>query len=135
MQKSREIEEFLDNLRNTEKLVVVEGAKDRKALQRLGVKGIFCLEEKPLYRVVDEVSAISSEVIILTDLDSEGKRLYGRLKTQLQFLGVEVDNYFREFLFSNTKVRQIEGLGSLRPCYPRFAVAAESPVLVDVKDC
>ncbi len=135
MQKTSDILEFLDKLGNTDKLVVVEGVKDKKALQRLGVRRIFCLNEMPLYKVIDDVAAINNEVVILTDLDIEGKRLYGKLKTQLQNLGVEVDNYFREFLFKNTKIRQVEGLGSLRPRYPRLAVAAESPVLVDVKDC
>ncbi len=114
MQNGSEVEEFIERLRQTEKLVVVEGAKDKKALERLGVKKVFCLDKKPLYMVVDDVSAISSEVVILTDLDEEGRRLYGKLKSQLQFLGVEIDNYFREFLFKNTKIRQVEGLASSR---------------------
>lgn len=114
MQNSREVGEFIDRLGQTEKLVVVEGAKDKKALQQLGVRKIFCLDKKPLYKVVDDVATVSSEVVILTDLDAEGRKLYGKLKTQLQFLGVEVDNYFREFLFKNTKIRQIEGLASSR---------------------
>lgn len=134
MQNGREVEEFLDKLGNTDKPVIVEGVKDKKALEAVGVKRVYCLNKAPLYKVVEDV-AVSSRVIILTDLDSEGRRLYGKLKTQLQHLGVEVDNYFREFLFRNTKIRQIEGLGSLRPRNPRLAVAAESPVPVDVKDC
>ena len=135
MQKIMEMGEFLGKLKATEKLVVVEGEKDRRALQLLGVRKIFCLNEMPLYKVIDGVAAISSEVVILTDLDSEGRKLYGKLKSQLQSVGVEVDNYFREFLFRNTKIRQVEGLSRLRPCDPRLAVGAECPVLVDEEDC
>lgn len=135
MRKNREAGEFLDKLKNTDKLVIVEGVKDAKAVKAAGVKRIYCLNKAPLYKVVEDIAAGSSSVIILTDLDAEGKRLYGKLKTQLQFLGVEVDNYFREFLFRNTKIRQIEGLGGLRPRNPRLAVAAESPVPVDAEDC
>ena len=48
--------------------------------------------------------------IILTDLDKQGKELYGKLNSGLQQFGVKVDNNFRNFLFKNTKLRQIEGL-------------------------
>lgn len=56
---------------------------------------------------------MSKKAVILTDLDKEGRKLYAILKTQLQFLGVKVDNYFREFLLKNTRVRQIEGLNNV----------------------
>jgi len=127
-----EFEEFLEKLSQTNKLVIVEGIKDKKALLALGVKNICCLNDKPLYKIVESISANNKKVVILTDLDKEGKHLYGKLKTQLQFHGVEVDNYFREFLF-RTKLRQIEGIASLinSPPYPRFAVVAESFFVMD----
>ncbi|MBI2664762.1 toprim domain-containing protein [Candidatus Woesearchaeota archaeon] len=104
--------EFLDKLARTDKLVIVEGAKDKKALESLGVSNIRCLNDRPLYKIAEDIAAKHKKVVILTDLDREGKRLYGRLKTQLQFLGVEVDNYFREFLF-RTRIRQVEGIKRL----------------------
>ena len=134
MKNKHEIEGFLSKLGETEKLVLVEGVKDKKALERLGVENICCLNDKPLYEVVESVAANNKKVIILTDLDREGRRLYGRLKTQLQAHGVEVDNYFREFLFRNTKLRQVEGLTALCPRNPRLAIIAERPVLVDFKE-
>jgi len=48
--------------------------------------------------------------VILTDLDKEGKRLYGVISSSLQNFGVKIDHYFREFLSRRTKLRQIEGL-------------------------
>jgi len=134
MENKVEVEEFLNKLSETDKLVIVEGVKDKKALQVLGVKNICCLNDKPLYNIVEKVAAANKKVVILTDLDREGRKLYSKLRTHLQFLGVEVDNYFREFLFKNTRIRQIEGLSSLCPANPRFAVVAESSVLMNFKN-
>ena len=43
-------------------------------------------------------------------MDKQGKELYGKLNSGLQQRGVKIDNNFRNFLFKNTKLRQIEGL-------------------------
>jgi len=133
MNNNMDVGEFLNKLSKTNKLVIVEGRKDKKALEALGVKNICCLNKNPIYKTVEEIASSSSKVIILTDLDKEGKHLYGKLRTQLQFLGVEVDNYFREFLFT-TKIRQIEGLTRLSPSHPRFAVSTGSPVFMDFEN-
>ena len=104
---------FIIKLARTEKTVIVEGRKDKEALEALGAGNVFCLNHRPVYEVAEEVAARSRKVVILTDLDREGKKLYGKLRTHLQLLGVEVDNYFREFLLRKTKIRQIEGLRRL----------------------
>ncbi len=90
------------------KLIVVEGIKDKRALESLGVKNIYTLKT-PLFVAAEEIAERSKRVVILTDLDRQGKMLYARLRTDLQSLGVEVDNRFRQQLFK-TKVRQIEGI-------------------------
>ena len=100
---------FIIKLARTEKTVIVEGRKDKEAVEALGAGNVFCLNHRPVY----EVAARSRKVVILTDLDREGKKLYGKIRTHLQRLGVEVDNYFREFLLRKTKIRQIEGLRRL----------------------
>ncbi len=94
--------------------IIVEGKKDRAALEKLGVPGsqIITLDQRPLFVVAEAVSAGYKTAAILTDLDVEGKKLYGRLNTLLQQLGVKVDNRLRNFLFKNTKLRQIEGIAN-----------------------
>jgi len=87
---------WLQELADSGKLIVVEGKKDRAALQRLGITNVFSLDKKPLFQAVEEISAISDKVVLLTDLDNEGKKLYSRLNTDLQRHGVQIDNYFRE---------------------------------------
>lgn len=101
--------EQIKKIKDLDILIIVEGIKDKAALQRLGLKNIITLK-KPIYKIVEEVSENFKECIILTDLDKEGKKLYGKLNTGLSQSGVRIDNKFRNFLYRNTQLRQIEGL-------------------------
>lgn len=103
---------WLEALKDSKKLVIVEGKKDKLALEKLGVKRSIALSRKPVFQFVEEVSSKYKEVVILTDLDKEGKRLYHQLKQGLQKHGIKVDNKFRESLFKNTHLSQIEGICS-----------------------
>ena len=49
MDNHAEISEFLERLSCTEKAVIVEGKKDRKALEAIGVATIFCIDKMPLF--------------------------------------------------------------------------------------
>ena len=103
------IQDWIDKLRSTQKLIIVEGKKDKKALSELQIKNIITLN-KPLYEIVEFVAENGKECILLLDLDKEGKKLYSRLKSSLQKHGVKIDDRFREFLFKHTKLSNIEGL-------------------------
>ncbi|MBI2136818.1 toprim domain-containing protein [Candidatus Woesearchaeota archaeon] len=119
-QELLQIHEFIDKIIDNNTLIIVEGIKDKKALEDLGINNIIILNRRPLYAVVEKVAAVYGKakkltgerpsVIILTDLDAEGKKLYGKLNSGLQNFGVRIDNRFREFLFRHTKLRQIEGM-------------------------
>jgi 5S rRNA maturation endonuclease (ribonuclease M5) len=100
----------LEKLSSSNKSIVVEGRKDKAALQQLGINNTIFTINKPLFALAEEIAATTNDIIILTDLDKKGRELYGRLSTLLQRLGVRIDNQYREFLFRKTKVRQIEGL-------------------------
>ena len=106
---SSELKGWIDKLRDSNKLIIVEGKKDKAALKSLDISNIRHLKE-PLYKAVEEIAAQHKDVIILTDLDRQGKLIYAKLNHDLQRHGVRVDHYFREFLFRYTKLRQIEGL-------------------------
>ena len=109
MKREQEIYEILEEIKSSDTLVIVEGKKDKSALESLGIENVVILK-KPLYEVIEEAAESGKEVILLTDLDKEGKQLYGRLNSGLQKYGVRVNNKFRDFLIKNTKLRQIEGL-------------------------
>ncbi|MBS3171065.1 toprim domain-containing protein [Candidatus Woesearchaeota archaeon] len=103
------LEEWKEKLQNTEKLIIVEGKKDKEALISLGVKRVITING-PLYKFIEDVAEITNEVVILTDFDKEGRQLYGFLKNNFQRNGVKIDRYFREFLMTNTKIICIESI-------------------------
>ena len=102
-----ELIEELTKLRLSNKLVIVEGKKDKEALRKYGIVNVITIN-KPLFKLCEEIN--ETEVVILTDLDKEGKRLYSKLKENLERIGKKVDDSFRLFLFKETKLRQIEGI-------------------------
>ena len=107
---SEELISFIEKLKESNKLIIVEGEKDKKALETLGIKKIITLNKEPLFKIAENISKEHRDVIILTDLDKKGKQLYGKLNSSLQRLGLRVDNSFRNFLLKKTKLRQIEGI-------------------------
>jgi len=96
-------------LHNT--LIIVEGIKDKRALNELGITNILTLSRKPLFSVVEDVVKNTTEVAILTDLDEKGKQLYSRLTKDLQRHGIKVDDQLRRLLFK-ARLSHIEGLNS-----------------------
>ena len=107
MKKINTLEEWIQALKESRKLVVVEGRKDKEALQKLGITNIKIIQGHPLYEIIEE---INSPTIILTDLDKEGKKLYAKIKHELQKKGVKIDVILREFLFRQTTLSHIEGI-------------------------
>lgn len=105
-----QIEEWLNSLRDSEALIIVEGKKDLIALNKLGIFNVITLS-KSLCLVVEDVAKRYSQAVILTDLDKEGQDLCKKLKHGLQRHGVKVNTRFREFLFT-TRLTQIEGIAS-----------------------
>ena len=111
-QKTEEFNNHIEKIISSNTLVIVEGKKDRIALEKFGIRNIVELNKKPLFQIAEEISNSNDECVILTDLDKKGKELFGKLNSGLQKNGVRVNNQLREFLFKHTKLRQIEGLDS-----------------------
>lgn len=103
------IDEWLESLKASNKTIIVEGKKDKRALEHFGIGNIVTLSKYPLYRITEDVASSSKQVIILTDFDRKGKELYRKLSSGLQHLGVKIDHNFREFLY-HQKLSHIEGL-------------------------
>ena len=101
---------YLESIKDKGIIVIVEGKKDKAALESFGIVRIKPIAKRALYKVVEETAKKDKECIILTDLDREGKRLFSMLNHGLSQNGVRVSKKFREFLFRHTQLRQIEGL-------------------------
>ncbi len=92
--------------------VIVEGKKDTRALRKVGLTKIIELN-CPTYELAESLQKMKiRKVAILTDLDKEGKKLYGRIKEDITRVGINIDDSFRDFLFKETTLAQIEGLTS-----------------------
>ena len=107
-----DLDEWVDSIKDSGKLILVEGKKDREALGSLGIKNTLAVCSKSTYKSVEAISGITREVIILTDLDKEGRKLYSELKHNVQRSGIKVDTVFREYLFRCTKITHIEGIAT-----------------------
>ncbi|MFC1690982.1 toprim domain-containing protein [Nanoarchaeota archaeon] len=107
-----DLEYWLSELKHSDKLILVEGKKDITALTNLGINetNIVSLSKKDLFNLAEDISKKHKEIILLTDLDKEGKLLYGKLKKLFDEMGVKVDLTFREWLQNNTKLSHIEGI-------------------------
>ncbi len=110
MEEKEKITKLLDEIKERNLFVIVEGIKDKKTLAKFGITDVITLSRKPLYAIAEE-SAEHDEVVLLTDLDTKGKQLYRKLSSDLQKYGVKINNKLREYLFK-TKLRHIEGIDS-----------------------
>ena len=107
--------EFLKQIEKAKKhLVIVEGKKDRTALENLGFTNIFVINSsgKSFPEKIEEIQNMlgkNDKASILTDLDKKGKELHDILKSEFSKLGVKTDSSFREFL-KYKDISHIEGL-------------------------
>ncbi|HLC58172.1 MAG TPA: toprim domain-containing protein [Candidatus Nanoarchaeia archaeon] len=106
----QELNSSIAKLKASNTLIIVEGKKDKQALSQFGIKNIKELSKHSIPEIIEEIAEKEKACIILTDLDKEGKKLYGKLSSGLQRSGVKINNSFRNFLFKETKLRNIEGL-------------------------
>ena len=88
--KSRDSEKILAFLEKiSDSLVIVEGKKDVRALNTLNFKNILPINGKPLVTVAEMVVKMTgdhrySDIIILSDFDSEGRRIAAKLSRLLR---------------------------------------------------
>lgn len=108
--KITDTNEILQILNKSRKqLIIVEGKNDKKALEKFGCVNVITIN-KPLYKIIEDIESKNiSEVIILTDLDSHGKKLYGYFYQEFTKRGIKVNNKLRHVL-TYTHLDQIEGL-------------------------
>ncbi len=83
--------------------IIVEGKKDKKALQELGVKSEFYIIKQSrfsLKEVAEKVSQKYKKVIFMIYRDPEGKKLLKNLKQIFNKLGTKTNEFFMLRLLS-----------------------------------
>lgn len=99
---------FIERLRDfsKENLIVVEGKKDKKILEELGIKNIYTIRE-----ILNKESFNGfKKVLILTDNDKKGRKLYKNLKYIFESDGIIVNEKFRIQFYKIFKINKVEYL-------------------------
>jgi len=80
----------IDNARKNHFLAIVEGKKDAESLRKLGLTEIFILKEnnRSLKETIEKIP-VKKKAIILTDFDSEGKKLYKIIRKEFGERGIK----------------------------------------------
>jgi 5S rRNA maturation endonuclease (ribonuclease M5) len=96
-----------------ERPVIVEGKRDKIAMQTLGAGNVISLEGKRVDQLADILEGEKS-VVVLTDFDQEGKKLAGRITSFLEKFGINSDVELRREFLKETKKTHIENLIHLK---------------------
>ena len=116
------LSEFIDYCNNlsSNSIIIVEGKRDSRILRILGIKGqIIEKAGFSLHELVDKVFQAET-IVILTDFDSEGKKLRKHIKNEIQHRrghGI-IDAHARQLLFrfcSAFRVYEIQDLKQFIP--------------------
>ncbi len=98
----QEMEDFVD-------AIIVEGIRDKEALEELGItKEIVLCSSRPDTEFVDYLSSRHKKVTILTDYDRAGKEFNKKLSIRLERAGIKVVNQYRG------RIGKILGLRGMR---------------------
>ena len=112
----RELRAIFDELIKASRagaIIIVEGPSDKESLRDLGIEGeIVLASTQPDVDLVDSLAESSEEVIILSDWDSEGKKIEKRLDRLFKSRGMAVNTEYRKRIFRivGKDVKGIENL-------------------------
>ena len=102
------LSDWVNGLTQDNSLIIVEGKRDKIALNKLGIENVYEIN-KPIYLLAELLKKEKKDVVILTDFDKEGRKLYFKLKQELQRNGIKINHKYRNYLFKS-KISHIEGL-------------------------
>lgn len=105
---------ILEELKEGQDLLIVEGIKDNMVLRSIGFNHIIAISGRPLEKVVEEIISLNPpEVAILTDFDGEGESIASCLNNLLSHYRIKIDHTFRK-KFKSLKINKIEELESFK---------------------
>jgi len=120
-ERAREKEELNSLLREIrekarESLIIIEGKKDRTALESLGIRNKFFLlsgQRNSLYESAEKIARTYRKVLLFLDLDEKGRKLAKTMKSYLSSLGVKADDLLAKSLLRLADTQFVEGVGKL----------------------
>jgi len=131
--KTDNIKEIINQLNNQDAIIVVEGKKDKIALQKLGIDSkIFLLQancrqfaeprrkassvnrdKKSLIETSETLAQKSHQVILMLDSDPKGLELTKKMKNHLQSQGVHVNTKIGKMLLRLANSQVVESLDKI----------------------
>lgn len=91
--------------------IVVEGVRDRLALNKFGALNIIEISGKSLMEITEDIVARNEKnITILTDFDKDGEQLESQLNHYLSHNGIKINSSARKRVKSLFKIQQIEEL-------------------------
>ncbi len=95
------LDEWLERLKAISEregtVIIVEGKRDAQKLHKLGIKNVYQIKGKRFYDILEEIENFSY-IVILTDLDKQGEKMFSKLKYILEREGIPTDGRFRQML-------------------------------------
>jgi 5S rRNA maturation endonuclease (ribonuclease M5) len=108
------LDELLEELAEAPGPIIVEGRRDTKALRSLGVRGeiIELNQGVGIVEFCESVARAHREVILLTDWDAKGGKLFRALADCFKSLDVKADSDFRRKLarLARKGAKDVEGV-------------------------
>ncbi len=108
--KFEKLKEIIDKMKKDERKKIVEGKRDKEALNKLGIKKVETIETKPLREITEEEK--EKEVILLTDFDKTGKSRSSRLIRLFKSEGIKTDLAYKKELGKLHGISEIEEIPS-----------------------
>ncbi|MDD2778280.1 MAG: DNA primase [Methanocellales archaeon] len=113
LQKIEQIICDIKDLSNEGAVIIVEGKKDRDALNELGISDQISLASyQPLLNFAEGISRKTNQAIILTDWDSQGKKMAKKISGYLQASNTKPNNLIRNKIkkLVRNEIKDVEGL-------------------------
>jgi 5S rRNA maturation endonuclease (ribonuclease M5) len=101
-EKKKKIENIIESLKNS--IVIVEGKKDKESLMNLGINAIT------ISKALSIKEKLSGKIVILTDLDKEGKNLAMLLEQKLKNEKNKIDTETRVKLLLLLETKYVENV-------------------------
>lgn len=95
------------SLKNESWAVLVEGKRDKSALEKFGIQNVVELKGRKYHDVAEYLSRMHEGVILLMDFDPEGETILRKFLKILPEYGLKTDTYWRDLL-RETGVKFVE---------------------------
>jgi 5S rRNA maturation endonuclease (ribonuclease M5) len=102
-----ELSKVLDYLKEDDRTKIVEGEKDKRALEYFGITNVRMIHGNSLPRLT---SSIKNDAILLVDFDRTGRILARKIADLLRNESIHVDLDYRRNLRRYAKINNIEEL-------------------------